>query len=93
MNDLVHILYEQNYFGFKEAAYDYVKWIFDEIEKNIATAPHKKAPEYFSKYGKNLYYIKLKKNTQTMWYVFFNHEADLYHVRYISNNHMIAKYL
>jgi hypothetical protein len=93
LNELVDILYEQNYFGFKESAYDYVDWIFNRIENNIAVLPPKAAPEYFSKYGKNLYYISLKKNNQTTWYIFFHHETDLFHVRYISNNHVIAKYL
>jgi hypothetical protein len=93
LNELVDTLYEQNYFGFKESAYNYVNWILNRIENNIAISPHKKAPEYFSKYGKNLYYINIKKNSQTTWYVFFNHETDLFHVHYISNNHMIAKYL
>jgi len=93
LNELVDILYERNYFGFKESAYDYVDWILDRIESNIAISPSKIAPEYFSKYGKNLSYISLKRNSQTTWYVFFNHEADLYHVHYVSNNHVIAQYL
>ena len=93
LNNLVDILYEEEYFGFKEAAYDYVDWIFDRIEKSIVTLPSKTAPAYFSKYGKNLSYISLKRNPQTTWYVFFNSDADLIHVRYVSNNHMIAQYL
>ena len=93
LNELVDVLYEQNYFGFKESAYDYVDWIFDRIESNIHAVPYKTAPEYFSKYGNNLSYISLKRNSQTTWYVFFNHEADLFHVYFISNNHLVAKYL
>ena len=93
LNELVDVLYERNYFGFKESAYDYVNWILDRIESNIAVSQSKTAPEYFSKYGKNLSYISLKRNSQTTWYVFFCHEADLYHVYYVSNNHMIAQYL
>lgn len=93
LNELVDILHEQNYFGFIESAYDYVDWIFDRIESNIAVLPAKKAPDYFSKYGKDLSYISLKRNTNTTWYVFFNYESDLFHVRYISNNHIVAKYL
>ena len=93
LNELVDVLYERNYFGFKESAYDYVDWILDRIESNIAVSPSKIAPEYFSKYGKNLFHISLKRNSQTTWCVFFKHEADLYHVHYISNNHVIAQYL
>ena len=93
LNELVDVLYEQNYFGFKESTYDYVDWIFDRVERNIHTVPSKTAPEYFSKYGNNLSYISLKRNSQTTWYVFFNREADLFQVRFISNNHLVAKYL
>ncbi|MDH6305569.1 hypothetical protein M2459_002038 [Parabacteroides sp. PF5-5] len=93
LNELVDVLYEQDYFGFKESAYDYVDWILDRVSKNIGTMPPKAAPEYFSKYGENLSYIRLKRNTQTTWYVFFNQENDLFHIRYISNNHIIAQYL
>jgi len=31
LNELVNVLYEQNYFGFKESAYDYVDWILDKV--------------------------------------------------------------
>ena len=93
LNELVDLLYEQNYFGFKESAYDYVDWIFDRIESKIAVSSAKAAPKHFSKYGKNLLYISLKRNSKTTWYVFFNYEEDLFHIRYISNNQMIAQYL
>lgn len=92
LNELVDILYEKNYFGFIDSAYDYVDWMFDRIETNIML-PAKKAPDYFSKYGNDLSYISLKRNNNTTWYVFFNVESNLYHVRFISNNHVIAKYL
>lgn len=93
LNELVTLLYLQGYFGMKDSAYAYVNWLIERIKKDIHTKPAKKAPEYFSKYGKNLSYISIKKNTQTTWYVFFNHEDDLFYIRYISNNHLIAHYL
>jgi hypothetical protein len=93
LNELVDVLYEQEYFGFKESAYDYVDWILDRINENITKALAKKAPVYFSKYGDNLVYISLKRNRQTIWYVFFNREDDLFYIRYISNNHTIAQHL
>jgi len=93
LNELVEILYEQQYFGFKESAYDYVDWILDRIAKDINLTHPKIAPEHFSKYGTNLLYISIKRNVRTTWYVFFNQEADLIHIRYISNNHKISQYL
>jgi hypothetical protein len=92
LNELVDILYAREYFGFKESAYNYVDWILDRVAEDIVKIPAKKAPGYFSKYGDNLVYISLKRNAQTTWYIFFNHEGDLFYIRYISNNHMIAQY-
>ena len=93
LNELVDILYEQNYFGFKESAYDYVDWLFDKITHDISKTPREKAPKYFNKYGRNLSFIRLKRNTQTTWYVFFHHEEDIYYIRYIGNNHVVAQHL
>lgn len=70
LNELIDILYEKEYFGFKATAYDYVGWIIDSIEKDIAKMPYKVAPPYFSRYGKNLYYSVFKRNNETQWYVF-----------------------
>jgi len=70
LNELVDVLYERNYFGFKESAYDYVDWILDRIESNIAVSPSKTAPEHFSKYGKSLLYQFEKKHPNNMVCVF-----------------------
>lgn len=93
LNDLVDILYEEEYFGLKESAYDYAGWIFDNIEQNIASMPYKLAPSHFSKYGKGLFYSVFKKNNNTQWYVFFNLEDDIFYIRYIGNNHTCAQYI
>lgn len=53
----------------------------------------KKAPLYFNKYGKDLYYIKCRKNYHTTWYVFFKAFDGTYLVTFISNNHVISQYL
>jgi len=93
LNELVNILYEQNYFGFKESAYDYVDWILDKVTQDISKTPAKKAPKYFDKYGENLSYIALKRNSQTTWYVFFHFEENIFYIRYIGNNHIVAQHL
>ena len=97
--DLIQILYEKNYFGFKENAKEYVKDLFTDIEQNLPKKIRKPAPEHFDKYGYNMYYASFKKNQQTTWYVFFTINYDdaantqTFVIKYISNNHMIAKYL
>lgn len=93
LNELVDILYEEEYFGFKSSAYDYVRWIIDCIEENIALMPYKVAPPHFSRYGKNLYYSVFKRNNNTQWYVFFNLENDIFYIRYIGNNHNCAQHI
>ena len=93
LSDLIEILYDNEYFGFKDLAKMYVEGLVLEINATLATKPKKKAPSYFSKYGKHLAYATFKKNNNTQWYVFFNHEDDIYYIRYIGNNHTCAQYL
>jgi len=94
---LVPVLYENEYFGFKEAAQKYVDDLFDDITENLPIHLHKPAPKYFDKYGKNMKYAVFRKNKQTAWYVFFTiynkNGEKIFLVRYIANNHTIAQYL
>ena len=96
-NVLAKILYENEYFGFEESARRYVVELFNDIKKNLPTKLHKPAPEYFEKYGKKMHYAVFKKSKNTHWYVFFNKYDDrgeiIYLIRYIANNHTVAKYL
>ena len=55
--NLIQLLYDQEYFGFKESAKKYVKELFDEITNSLPIRLHKPAPKYFEKYGKNMKYI------------------------------------
>ena len=95
--DLMQLLYEQGYFGFKEGAKKYVKELFDEITHSLPIRVHKSAPKYFEKYGKNLRYAAFRKSKHTIWYVFFDKYKEngetIYLVRYITNNHVAAKHL
>lgn len=93
LNELVKVLYEDGYFGFKESAFQYVDDIYDFVEYDIAKSPKKKAPVYFDKYGKDMSYIAYKRNENTTWYVFFNYADDVYSIRFIGNNHNVGQYL
>ena len=98
-NNLIDILYENDYFGFEEDAIQYVTDLFEDIKTNLPTKTRKPAPEHFVEYGKDLYYAKFKTNRHTMWYVFFTIHYDKFSkmqtllIRYVSNNHMISQYL
>jgi hypothetical protein len=95
--ELTEILYQKEYFGFKESAVRYVTDLIFEIRDRLPTSVKRIAPEHFSKYGKKLHYVSFRKNKDTQWYVFFNLYEDkgefIYLIRYISNNHVIAQYL
>jgi hypothetical protein len=90
--ELIELLYSKDYFSFPEQAINYVLKIRQYIESSIATAHKRKAPDYFIKYGKNMFYFIYKANANTSWYIFFQHKADTYLIRYITNNHVSAQY-
>ena len=97
LEDLVHLLYQKEYFGFEEAARRYVVELFDDIKKNLPIRAHKPAPKYFDRYGKSMKYAVFKKNRHTCWYAFFktyhSNGEKVYLVRYITNNHVAAHLL
>ena len=93
LKEVSEILYEKEYFGFAEDAIEYIDSLILDIYNTLPHRVRKPAPSYFSRYGKELFYSVFKKNDNTQWYVFFNYEDDIFLIRYISNNHMIAKYL
>jgi len=97
LENLIPILHEKGYFGFREAAKNYVDELYNEIETTLPDCLSKPAPEYFSKYGTCMEYASFKKNKRTTWYVFFEtYEVSgeiVYLVRFIANNHTVAQYL
>lgn len=97
LSELVHILYEKEYFGFEEDAQRYVEELGADIRRNLPTKLKKPAPPYFDKYGKHMRYATFRKNKNTQWYVFFStyckEGETIYLIRYIGNNHVLAQYL
>jgi hypothetical protein len=95
--ELSWILYEKDYFGYYEMAEKYVETLFEDIKTTLPNRQKRPAPPYFQRYGKNMLYSVFKTSKHTQWYVFFNiYESEgqlIYLVRYISNNHVIARYL
>ena len=97
LENLVDILYENDYFGFEDAAVNYVKKLIDDIENTLPIRLQRPAPKHFEKYGKDLHYATFQKSNRTTWYAFFTkHRQDediIYLVRYISNNHVAGQFL
>ena len=92
--ELFVTLTEKGYFSYEEDAKAYVQELLKEIKTNLPRMRHKKAPEYYKRYGKDLYYATIRTNKHTHWYPFFSkYEKDgetIYLVCYIGNNHTEA---
>ena len=95
--ELAWVLHTEGYFGEYEYSRKYADDLMKNIKNNLPIKSHKPAKPHFDRYGKGMYYASFKKNRDTTWYAFFNKYLDngktVYLVRYINNNHMIAKYL
>ena len=68
LENLIQILFENDYFGFEESAQIYVSKIYDFIKFDIINFPYK----IFPKKLKNLAtkYAFYKANENTTWYIF-----------------------
>ena len=92
LENLVEVLFENEFFGFKESAYNYVYSIFDYIESNINNSSYKELPLKLKKYGN--YYITHFINPRTTWYILFDFNNNTYNITFIFNNHeKFAQYL
>lgn len=92
LNDLVDVLFYENYFSVKESAIDYVVKLIDLVENQIDKKKHHITPQSVSVYGE--YLINLKINPKTTWYFVFNKNENQYLVSYVFNNYSKeAKYL
>jgi hypothetical protein len=84
LENLVDILFDEDYFNYLEDAVNYVNNISDFIY-NIPNKPYRVAPNDIN--GK--FYITYKPNKHTTWYISFDVEDDLYFIRNITNNHSV----
>ncbi len=93
MFNLVTALYNQEYFGFIETAFDYMYKMRNFIEQKIHILQHHPAPEYFSKYQSGMKYIVYPPNKRTTWYIFFKQSGNRFLIYYITNNHFEGQYI
>lgn len=75
---LIKILVEKEYLGTYPFAISYVEELIADIQQNIHSKLKKKAPAFFERYGKDMYYITYQRNSNTTWLYFF-----LCHRRYL----------
>ncbi len=89
----IKILFEKNYFGFRESAIQYVDKIILYIEERVKNKNYKTlSPDDLK--SKGTYYIKYEANKTTTWYILFDQFKENYYINYIFNNHQEeAKFL
>ena len=80
---LIKILVEKEYLGTYPFAISYVEELIADIQQNIHSKLKKKAPAFFERYGKDMYYITYQRNSNTTWYIFFSVIGDTYFIKYI----------
>ena len=93
LNDLIEILYDQDYFGFLDSALNYVTKLKMFTDQNIHILQHHPAPEYFSKYQSGMKYIAYPANKRTTWYIFFKQSGNRFLIYYITNNHFERQFI
>jgi hypothetical protein len=82
LNQLVNILYDEEYFGFMDTAFNYADNIYDFIY----TIP-KQQYKFTSNKKLGTYYCSFKANRNTTWYITFDKQEEKYIVQNITNNH------
>jgi hypothetical protein len=63
LNNLIDILYREEYFGFKESARNYVKNLLEDVYKPLHHKKHYGAPKQFMDKGKFFAIFKTSKNS------------------------------
>ena len=84
LKELIDVLFENEYFSFRDDAIEYVLKIRDYVRQNIAY-PAKETPIKFREHGEK--YLFYKANANTTWYIFFNQDEQRFVIKFITNNH------
>ena len=85
LNELIFILFKENYFSYLENSILYKDKIIDFVENNITTFPSRKTPTELKNFGSN--YIFYKSNQRTTWYIFFENKNNNFLITNIINSH------
>jgi hypothetical protein len=86
LDELVIILYKDEYFSFLADAEDYVVRIVDQITNDLKKIRHFDTPKQYRFFGK--YYIKIKGGNRTKWAIFFDKFENKILIEHITNSHM-----
>jgi len=86
LDELITVLFYDEYFSFEQNAQLYVEKIYDFMEYSLPSLPHKIVPKSLKKLGS--FYIFYKANNRTTWYIFFEKHENRYLITHITNNHI-----
>ena len=79
--ELTEILYNKEYFGFKENAVKYVLDLENDIRTSLITKVKRPAPPFFEKYGKKCYilsFLKVKLHIGTCFLMYIKTMMKLF---------------
>jgi len=93
LNNLIDILYKNNYFSDYADAVKYVNDLIDSIERYLPILKPR-TPHYRRRvYGQHTEFITIRKNKRTSYLVFFLKKESTYIITYIGNNHTDGQYI
>jgi hypothetical protein len=84
LDELVLVLYINEYFGYIENAELFVDKLTDYINENIITFPARKTPLKIKYLGSK--YMFYKSNQRTTWYIFFEQKDTNFVITNIINS-------
>ena len=67
-----------------------------EMQFALQNSVSVEAPEYFNRYsvdGKQLFYVRYRKNAHITWYAFYEELEEVYSIVYLANNQHIGHLL
>ena len=96
LEESVSALVAKGYFSDEEYAVQYISDIFRYFALNLNNLVSIPAPAYFIRYsvaGKEMHYVRYRKNSRTTWYAFYEELEAIYSIDYLGNNHFIGHLL
>ncbi|SFA46006.1 hypothetical protein SAMN04488511_105223 [Pedobacter suwonensis] len=85
LNELVDVLFYENYFSIRESAIDYVTRLIDTVERKIGKAQYHIAPKVIAHRGS--WFIHFNISQKTTWYFLFEKSGNHYLITYVFNNY------
>ena len=96
LEESVSDLVAKGYFSDEEYAVQYISDIFRYFALNLKNLVSVPAPAYFNRYsvaGKDLEFVRYRKNSHTTWYAFYEELEKIYSIDFLGNNYFIGHLL